>query len=70
MMSTQLKTISTVQAAELLGVSKSYLDQLRCFRPKESPPYAKIGARVVYPVVELEKWLAARTVNSAGKPKK
>lgn len=69
MMSTQLKTISTVQAAELLGVSKSYLDQLRCFRPNESPPYAKIGARVVYPVVELERWLAARTVN-AGKPKK
>lgn len=67
-MSSQLKTLSTEQAAELLGVSKSYLDGLRCYKPAESPPYAKIGTRVLYPVVELERWLAARTVN-AGKPK-
>lgn len=68
-MSSQLTTLSTEQAAKYLGVSKSYLDGLRCYRPSESPPYAKIGARVVYPAIELERWLAARTVN-AGKAKK
>jgi predicted DNA-binding transcriptional regulator AlpA len=62
-MSTQSKTLTTAQAAEFLGVSRSYLNQLRCFKPKESPPFAKLGARVVYPVAALEEWLARRTVN-------
>jgi excisionase family DNA binding protein len=68
-MSIQSKTLTTAEAAKALGVSKSYLDQLRCFRPKESPPFARIGTRVVYPANALDQWLSDRTVN-AGQPKK
>jgi predicted DNA-binding transcriptional regulator AlpA len=52
-----LQCVNVVQAAEMLGLSKSYLDQLRCFKPEESPPYAKLGSRVVYRVSDLEDWI-------------
>jgi predicted DNA-binding transcriptional regulator AlpA len=51
---------SAKEAAIYLGVSKSYLANTRCYSPKEGPPYAKIGKRVVYPAASLQSWLDQR----------
>jgi predicted DNA-binding transcriptional regulator AlpA len=66
-MNTIQNTFSTRQAAEHLGLSKSYLDKLRCYEPKHSPPFARIGTRIVYPVALLDKWLEEKTSNGVRK---
>lgn len=35
-----------------------------------SPPYTKVGGRIVYPVDELLKWEASRTVTSTSQYKR
>lgn len=52
------RKLSTVEAAEFLGVSKSYLDKLRC--NGDGPVHAKLGRRVIYDVRELESWVEQR----------
>ena len=39
-------TLDTRQAAAYLGISKPYLDKLRCYGG--GPRFAKLGRRVVY----------------------
>jgi predicted DNA-binding transcriptional regulator AlpA len=43
-------------AAQYLGLSTSYLNRLRV--DGGSPPYAKLGRRVVYFIDDLDTWLA------------
>lgn len=45
------------QAAEYVGVSKSYLDKARCYGG--GPTYAKLGTTVIYRSEDLDAWVAA-----------
>lgn len=48
------------QAAEYLGLSKSYLDKARmnC----TGPAYAKLGATVIYSTADLDAWVRSNRV--------
>ena len=61
--STDDRYVTDVEAAELLGLSKSYLKQLRGIGG--GPRYAKIADKVVrYRVQDLHAWAAKKTVGS------
>lgn len=45
------------QAAEYVGLSKSYLDKARCFGT--GPAFAKLGTTVIYSTDDLDAWVAA-----------
>ena len=38
------------RAADFLGLSASHLNKLRLYAPENSPPFARIGRRVLYPM--------------------
>jgi predicted DNA-binding transcriptional regulator AlpA len=50
--------LSTPEAAAYVGLSESTLNKMRCFGG--GPRYAKVGARVVYPIAELDSWLNSK----------
>lgn len=52
------ENLSVIEAAEALGISRSYLNKLRC--TGGGPHYAKVGRRVIYSSDELDAWLASR----------
>ena len=52
---------STDSAARYLGVSPSYLNQLRC--RKDGPRYVRLGRRVTYPESFLNEWKAQKVCN-------
>ena len=56
------KLLSTVEAADRLGVSSSYLNKLRV--TGGGPPFVKIGARVAYDPADLGRWLEAQKRSS------
>jgi predicted DNA-binding transcriptional regulator AlpA len=45
------------QAADYVGLSKSFLDKARCYGG--GPSYIKLGATVIYSTDDLDAWLAA-----------
>jgi len=45
------------QAAEYVGLSKSYLDKARC--TGTGPAYAKLGSTIIYSTDDLDAWVAA-----------
>jgi excisionase family DNA binding protein len=47
--------LTSDEAATYMRVSKQTLAKLRCER--KSPPYRKVGGRVLYERTELEKWM-------------
>lgn len=49
------RKLATPAAAAHCGVSKSYLDKLRCLGG--GPIFHKIGRRVVYTIGDLDTWL-------------
>jgi hypothetical protein len=49
------RLISTIEAADRLGVSASYLNKLRV--TGGGPPFVKIGARVSYDPADLTVWV-------------
>ena len=55
--------VDAASAAELIHCSKSFLDKLRLYRPKESPPFVRAGRRVLYPMDGLRDWLANKAGN-------
>lgn len=59
-------SVTTDGAAQMLGVSVSTLNRLRAYRPEQSPPWVKLGSRVIYPVDGLRAWLNARANGSGG----
>jgi len=44
------------QAAEYIGLSKSFLDKCRCYGG--GPAYTKLGASVIYNTDDLDTWIA------------
>jgi predicted DNA-binding transcriptional regulator AlpA len=53
------EALSEEDAAQFLGVSKSFLAKRRCYGD-DGPPYVKYGGkRVVYLRADLEQWRAA-----------
>lgn len=49
------KLLSTTEAADLLGLSCSYLNRLRM--TGGGPPFVKIGTRVAYDPTDLAAWV-------------
>lgn len=49
--------VETAGAAKMLGLSTTWLEQLRV--RGGGPAYVKIGSRVVYRIADLEGWLEA-----------
>ena len=52
----------TSRAAELLGLSQSFLCKLRC--TGDGPPFIKVGRRVLYSGRDLMIWAATRRRSS------
>ncbi len=52
--------LTEVEAAEKLGVSKSFFSHKRL--SGDGPPYVKVGRRVRYNAKELEQWCRSNTV--------
>lgn len=55
--------LTTIQAAEYLNLSKSYLDKLRL--SGEGPAFTKMGQRAIrYRIEDLDAWARSRTMGS------
>jgi predicted DNA-binding transcriptional regulator AlpA len=54
---TSARKLSVREAAEFLGLSKSWLDKKRL--DSGGPEYLKLGRRVVYDLNDLESWAAS-----------
>ena len=52
-------TLTACQSAKMLGLATSTLAKLRL--NGNGPTYCKLGRRVVYRRVDLERWLESRT---------
>ena len=52
------KLLSTSEAAQYVGLSRSYLEKKRL--TGGGPRYAKLGTRVVYDLSDLDAWVNAR----------
>lgn len=52
------------QAAEYLGVSKSFLDKARCYGTS-GPAFMRLGRTIIYDTAELDRWLRSCTVDPA-----
>lgn len=50
-----MANIRAQQAAEYLGISKSYLDKARIYGG--GPNFIKVGAAVIYSTKDLDIWL-------------
>lgn len=53
--------IRVQQAAEHLGVSKSFLDKARCYGTN-GPRYMRFGRAIVYSTEDLDEWAQGCTV--------
>jgi hypothetical protein len=53
-----MQTLNVNEAADYSGISKSSLDKRRVYGG--GPLYIKIGARVVYDLVDLDSWLVGK----------
>jgi hypothetical protein len=51
---------SRFKGGRYLGVSKSFLDKLRCYGG--GPTYAKLGATDLYTTADLYAWAASKRV--------
>lgn len=57
--------LGRVEAARALGLSVRKLDELVADRDS-GIPFAKIGTRVLFPVVELQVWIASQVQKEGG----
>ncbi|HLI30092.1 MAG TPA: helix-turn-helix domain-containing protein [Terriglobia bacterium] len=53
------------EAAELLRTTKRALAAARCLR-RDTPPYLRVGRRVLYRRSDIDAWLAERVVDPRG----
>lgn len=56
-----MANIRTQEAAEYLGVSKSFLDKARCYGTN-GPAFMRFGKAIVYSTSELDRWMRVCTV--------
>lgn len=62
----KVPTLNEADAAEYLGISRSYLAAARLRKPRTSgPPYVRQGRRVTYLVTDLDAWLQRNRVTTA-----
>jgi len=54
--------LTTGEAAKILDLSVSTLNQWRSVKKEGSPPYLKIGGKVYYTREGLEKWVRDQQV--------
>lgn len=55
--------VDTNEAAKMLGLSAGYLRNVRIYNPEHSPPIARVGRRVLYPLTGphgLKAWAERR----------
>lgn len=55
------------KVSEITGISKSTLIKLRLYQPEMSPPFARVGRRIVYPLTgpnSVSQWIEERIQNS------
>lgn len=54
-------TLTEIQAAQYLGISRATLRQGRCEGRRENrmppPPYVKLGRKIMYIRKDLDQWL-------------
>lgn len=55
------------QAAEYLGVSKSFLDKARCYSTN-GPAFMRLGRTIVYDTAELDRWMQSCVVANSNIP--
>lgn len=60
----EARLLTTVEAAQVLGIAPATLSVWRCTRRQEIP-FVKVGRLARYRLSDLENWLAARTVGGA-----
>jgi len=56
------------RVVEITGISKGHLVKLRLYQPEKSPPFFRIGRRVLYPLNGtrgLQTWAAQRMQGAA-----
>jgi hypothetical protein len=58
------KLLTTSELAQRLRTTPDSLAVARCQR-RPTPPYIKVGRKVLYSEKAVEKWLRSRTVNAA-----
>ena len=64
--SSQTRKLSAAEAANYIGVSKSWLDKLRVLGG--GPIFIQLGRRVVYDYSDLDDWVrACRRKNTSGR---
>lgn len=59
---------NAAQVAEILGLSRSHINRLRVYNPEQSPPFIRVGDRVLYPLSGpngLGAWAAQRAEGGA-----
>ncbi|SCB36068.1 Helix-turn-helix domain-containing protein [Bradyrhizobium yuanmingense] len=61
-----MANIRVREAAEYLGVSKSFLDKARCYGTN-GPAFMRFGKAVVYSTEELDRWARTCTVANDNK---
>ena len=55
------KTLTSIEAAEYIGMSEAWLRQSRMAGKTDAPPFLKIGNKTVrYLIADLDGWLEAR----------
>jgi hypothetical protein len=55
------------QAADYIGVSKSFLDKARCYGTN-GPAYMRLGRTIVYDTAELDRWMQSCVVANSNIP--
>ena len=50
--------LDTRGAADFLGLRTRHLEALRHTSPQDSPPWKRVGGRIIYPMDQLRAWLA------------
>ena len=51
-------TLNEIEAAQYIGMSRSWLRQSRCLKFKHAPPFLRLGYRIRYRIEELDQWKA------------
>lgn len=58
------RLLNEAEAAQALSVPVKTLQNWRCTRRKDSPPFVKLGALVRYKLSDLERYVKRQTIVS------
>ena len=60
------KLLSSVEAADYLGIQPGTLAKWRCYHSDNMPPYVKCGRSIKYRLEDLEEFVNQNLVSSNG----